>query len=139
MTTLSLGVLDVAYKDDQATTTGKVAAILEGRYHIMRSFLELKEVQIGDALAKKMIARIETSSSFRQRSRMQIDEIHELFSDFLDADEMSKLLPPSQQSAAAQAGVNHRKKHPYAKANNARPAYVDTGLYQASFRAVLKF
>jgi len=137
VTTLSLGVLDVAYKDDQATTTGKVAEILEGRYHIMRSFLELNEAMIGDALAKKMIARMSTPALGKRD--MEIDAIDERFRDFLDADEMSKLLPPSQQSAAAQAGVNHRKKHPYAKANNARPAFVDTGLYQASFRAVLKF
>ena len=137
MTTLSLGVLDVAYKDDQATTTGKVAEILEGRYHIMRTFLELNEVMIGDALAKKMIARMRTPALGKRD--MEIDAIDERFRDFLDADEISKLLPPSQQSAAAQAGVNHRKKHPYAQANNARPAFVDTGLYQASFRAVLKF
>ena len=38
-------------------------------------------------------------------------------------------------SAAADAGVNHRKKKAYAKANKARPAFVDTGLYVSSFRA----
>jgi len=38
-------------------------------------------------------------------------------------------------SAAADAGVNHRKAKPYAKANKARPAFVDTGLYVASMRA----
>lgn len=137
MPTLSLGVLDVAYKDDPATTTGKVAEILEGRYHIMRSFLELNEAMIGDELAKKMIARMSTPALGRRD--MEIYAIDERFRDFLAADEMSKLLPPSQQSAAAQAGVNHRKKHTYAKANNARPAFVDTGQYQASFHAVLKF
>lgn len=38
-------------------------------------------------------------------------------------------------SAAADAGVNHRKKKAYAKSNKARPAFVDTGLYVSAFRA----
>jgi hypothetical protein len=40
-------------------------------------------------------------------------------------------------SAAADAGVNHRKKRPYAK-RDARPAFVDTGLFVSSFRAWMK-
>jgi hypothetical protein len=35
-------------------------------------------------------------------------------------------------------GVNHRKKHPYSSENEARPAFIDTGLYMASFRAMIK-
>ena len=60
------------------------------------------------------------------------------FRSFLDSNEMSNLqaaVTGSALSAAAAAGVSHRKKHPYAKANKARPAFVDTGLYRASFRA----
>jgi hypothetical protein len=47
----------------------------------------------------------------------------------------SAMGPSANFSGAATAGVNHRKKKPYAKANPARPAFVDTGLYQSAFRA----
>ncbi len=137
MTVLSLGVVDVAYKDDKASTTGEVAEILEEKYHIMRTFLELNESLIGDALAEKMVARMD--SPVLGKKDMPIDPVDERFRDFLDSDIMSKILPLSLQSAAAAEGVNHRKKHPYVKSNGARPAFIDTGLYQASFRTILKF
>jgi hypothetical protein len=60
------------------------------------------------------------------------------FRGFLDSGEMNRIYSAftgSPISAAAVAGVNHRKLHPYAQANKARPAFVDTGLYRASFRA----
>jgi hypothetical protein len=44
----------------------------------------------------------------------------------------------TQQITAAQMGVNHRKKKPYSSKNEARPAFIDTGLYVASFRAMIK-
>lgn len=138
MTTLIFGVVDVAYSSkDGGSTTGEVASILEKKYHVMRTFLELNESEIGDLLAKKMVERM--TANYRSRTQMQVDRISTLFRDFLNADEMSKVLPTSMQSAAAMAGVNHRKKHPYAKANSERPAFIDTGLYQQSFRAVLTF
>ena len=47
---------------------------------------------------------------------------------------MFKALTGQEISDAAARGVSHRKKHPYAQSNPARPFAVDTGLYASSFR-----
>ena len=62
-------------------------------------------------------------------------KIDELFRDFLDRDVISGILPLTQQITAAQIGKNSRKKAGYNKNNEGRPALIDTGLYQKSFRS----
>lgn len=154
MTTLNLGVVDVAYSDgDKASTTGEVAGYLEAEYHIMRTFLELYEDQIGDFLADAMAGEIEslaqgkppiafgstdvtTKLGDRVLTGVSVNgRIEEAFRDFLDSREWKQT--SGQGVDAADAGVNHRKKKPYSNKNKARPEFVDTGLYQASFRAWL--
>jgi hypothetical protein len=151
---LMLGVVDVAYSDsDGATTTGDVAGYLEDEYHVMRTFLELYEDQIGEFLADAMVGEIESLAQgkpvaiFGRDIETQLGnrviagqsvngKIEEAFRNFLDAREWQGT--SGQTVQAADDGVNHRKKHPYANANKARPAFVDSGLYQASFRAWLE-
>ena len=138
---LILGVVDVGYVDAEgdSTTTGDVAGILEAKYHPMRSFVELHENDIGQALANAMTGNIESLGMGAPPSRINLNgamaKIEEEFRDFLDKDEMGQLLPPSQQSQAALNGVSHRKKNPNSQDNDGRPHFIDTGLYQASFRA----
>ena len=147
---LILGVVDVGYSEaGKTTTTGDVAEHLENKYHIMRTFYELNEDFIGEALAEQAASMVENLAMGVDTSRDLTTDlrgrtisgnsfggrIEERFRDFLDSGEMSRLLPASMQSAAAAAGVSHRKKSPYAQANRERTAFVDTGLYQASMRA----
>ncbi len=142
---LILGVDDVAYSENgKATTTGDVAEILEDNYHVMRTFVELHESEIADALADSLTHQINAISRGQSVSgdpnvsyKSAMRKIEKGFRHFLDMNEIASVLPASQQSHAALKGVNHRKKHPYAKANKARPHFIDTGLYQASFRAWL--
>ncbi|VWB07208.1 hypothetical protein [Burkholderia lata] len=148
---LMLGVVDAAYSDDQdGKTTGEVAGYLENEYHVMRTFLELYEERIGEFLADAMAGEIEslaqgkpvaifgrdvdTQLGDRVISGMSVNgRIEEAFRDYLDACEWQGV--SLQRVQAADDGVNHRKKRPYANANPARPAFVDSGLYQAAFRA----
>jgi hypothetical protein len=139
---LQLGVLDVAYTDpgsNRATTTGDVAEYLEDDYHVMRTFLELNEDKIGEQLADAAAGAIE---SFAQGKPADFElsgpmnKIEEEFRDYLDRGDWRKA--SGQTIQAADAGVSHRKKHPNAKKNKARTAFVDTGLYQSSFRAWLE-
>jgi hypothetical protein len=150
MPILNLGVVDVGYTEgDKATTTGDVASILEERYHIMRTFVELNEDFIEKCLidavagALESIAqgrpveglnmRLDTRLDTRQLFGASINQrIEERFRDFLDAGEMNRYLPLSQQSQAAAQGINHRKKNP--NTGQARVPFVDTGLYQAASR-----
>lgn len=157
MKRLVFGVVDVPYssaaKNGKARieTTGEVASILEKKYHVMETYFELHRRDIVDAL------RAEFLNSMRQgRKRGVIPEnpffdalgkIDAGFRDFLNAGEMQRVLSTLTQSEldyflsstggftkAAQRGVNHRKKNPYAK-KAARPAFIDTGLYQQSFKS----
>lgn len=139
---LVLGVEDIAYKEvfvDDVKTTGDVAEILEGKYHVMEVFFEEKKEKIGNALADGIAAQITALVNGRAPAKDAFygatQKIDEMFRDFLDADEISAILPLTQQIAAAQLGRNSRKKAGYNKDNEARPAFIDTGLYQQSFRS----
>jgi hypothetical protein len=148
MGALILGILDVAYSDastGQPTTTGDVAEILEAQYGVMNTFFESRKEQIAGYLADSMANALQdalngraTRSSPTYGAEQQIEAE---FRSFLDSNEMQIMtvaaagVPLSQ--AAAQ-GVNHRKKMPYSKRNKPRPAFIDSGLYRASFRAVFK-
>ena len=151
---LALGVLDVAYSDaaaKKATTTGEVAQILEDRYHVMETFYVANEEFVADELAKSISNTIDSlgvgAPPTINPTLEATQAIERRFRQFLDQREMAKLvagLSPELQAAmgrsgqfggAAARGVSHRKKHPYSKKNKARPEFIDTGLYQQSFRA----
>lgn len=165
MTVLHLGVIDVPYSASSfeagtknkplgqarrgkantphnnspgTQTTGEVAEILEERYHIMETFFEDVGAElIGDALAQSVGNAIEnlvmgapsTVAPFAEAE----SEIETAFKLFLSQQEMDNVVPgvPTQ---AAQEGVSHRFRHPYAK-RAPRPSFIDTGLYQANFKA----
>lgn len=152
MAKLIFGVLEVAYSDAHggdgqatSTTTGEVATLLEQRYHVMQTFFDLRKGQIAEALADGMAVRLQdlfrgspTPGSPLHGAEQKIES---MFRQFLDANEMQKLamaISGLPLSAAAAKGVSHRKKMPFAKKNKPRPAFVDTGLYRASFRATIK-
>jgi hypothetical protein len=142
---LNLGVLDVTYSDANggtgATSTGDVAEILEKNYGVMATFFASRKDKIAQVLADGVAAAIQdlvNGAPPRSPTFGAEQKIEALFRAFIFSDEMATLhraLEGTELSAAAAAGVNHRKKHPYAKANKARPAFVDTGLFVNSFRA----
>lgn len=149
MAVLSLGVLDVAYTQKEPgqapkrTTTGDVAEILERNYHVMATFFELRKERIALFLAESIAQSLNDRLQGRKVGKPLFDaeqRIETEFRSFLDANEMNKLavaLTGMPISAAAARGVSHRRKQPY-KRRDARPAFVDTGLYRSSFRAVFK-
>ena len=135
---LHLGVNDVAYADPDAPgaiTTGEVGAILEDKYHVMRVFYETYQRKIVEAVAQEMQARLNAMLEGNPNAvvgEIMIDAIHAMFSNYLDLDEWQQIT--GQVIMAAQGGMNYRKK---SKKSNARPAFIDTGLYQRSMRAWL--
>ena len=139
---LELGVEDVAYSDPDAsgaTTTGEVAEILEAKYHVMRVFAELHGQDMADAITKDLANSMDALLNGEKISKVPLqsamNQIEADFRDYLSADEWQKT--SGQAIAAAQNGVSHRFK----SARNTegkrgpRPAFIDTGLYQRSFRA----
>lgn len=136
-TVLHLGVNDVPHLKESATT-GDVAQYLENRYHPMGIWSEIHMQEIADDLADGALEALESvmmgAPATDNPLLGALSKIEESFKAFLSDDEMSKLGYPGVPTAAAQRGVNHRMKHPYAK-RSARASFVDTGLYMTNFRA----
>jgi len=151
---LHFGVVDMPYAQStapavgkkppttpsQTISTGDVAEILEARYRIMETFFDLKGQQIADALTDAMQGKLEDillgspiEIGDKLFSEGELGEIEQLFRKMLDGRELDGKIAgvPTQ---AAEAGVSHRSLHPYAK-RPARPSFIDTGQYQAAFRA----
>jgi len=141
---LELGVQDIFYADGgESTSTGDVAEILENKYHIMRSFFEVKEEQINEEIAEFFAGLVESlamgmpmESAFTRLQTGIFDKIERMFRNFLDAEEMNQILPSHMHSQAAKDGIRTRMKAK--KKEGPRAAFVDTGMYQASFRAWLE-
>lgn len=148
MTTLSFGVIDIPYGqqpggrgENSGVTTGDVAEILEAHYHIYETFWELHHAEIMQEVEKSYLGAINNLSAGQTQGAFNplagaAEEIQIMFSNFLNAGEMEQLGIGGQYpvpTGAALRGVNHRKKHPYAK-RAPRKSFVDTGLYEASFR-----
>lgn len=154
---LVLGTLDVAYANPGskgAITTGEVAQLLEKRYHVMETFYESRKEKIAEWLAGSVANAIETivSTGANVMPTLEAEQnIEAEFRAFLSANEMAMMVAGLTESernyflgstggftGAAMRGVSHRKKKPNSKKNKARPAFIDTGLYQASFRAQIE-
>ena len=144
--TLHLGVVDLGYGDSGAdgkpksavASTGDVAEILEEKYGLFTAFFTLHEQDIYDALQGSLGSALDailmgsplTLNDFGEGA----SKIEELFKDFLSNREMEGLGRADVPTGAAMRGVNHRLKHPYAKANPRRPSFVDTGLLQSALK-----
>lgn len=121
------------------TTTGDVAEILEEKYGIMEAFFENNENAIAGFLEEGLKGTVEnlftgapaTNDPFGSGT----SKIEEAFKDFLSTREAERVGIEGTPTRAALRGVNHRLKHPYAKGNPRRPSFIDTGLYQTSFKA----
>ncbi len=164
MPTLNLGVVDLPYVEQQQpgtkvrkagrggrprphkahaakfsnSTTGDVAEILEARYHVMEHFWELHKEEVAEDFADSLSGALET---FLMGGPANLNvygtatsKLEDRFKQMLSQRELDTIGYPGIPTAAAQAGVSHRFKRPYAK-RAARPSFVDTGLYAASFKS----
>jgi len=135
---LHLGVNDVPYVDEQGKTTGDIAQILEGKYHIMETFYESHSQQIADVLANGLEGALESVMS---GSRINLDQvflggttrIDEMFKDYLSNAEIEHAGIPGVPTKAAIERRSARFKK--GKGKNRRPSFIDTGQYQANFHS----
>lgn len=119
-------------------TTGDVAEILEAKYHVMQIFFNLHQDFIVGELEASLEGALQNLSLGAPRSISISAEaesaIENQFRQFLALREMDGLGYPGVPTKASLRGVSHRFAHPYAR-RASRPSFIDTGLYQASFRA----
>lgn len=134
---LHLGVVDVAYTEQgKPTTTGDVAEILEQKYSVMQTFVDLHEDDIADAIAFKMAGLLESAVKGDPVNvkNLEFPQVDTMFRDYLDAGEWEQQ-KGNMPTMAAVKGVKRSKKQPFKKTNKTRPSFIDTGLYQSSFRS----
>ena len=161
---LHLGVIDVPYAAPATTingrpsraklpnkTTGDVADILEAKYHVMEVFDEfhrqdiIREMERSLAAATKRLAIKQQLAAAGARARITRNDmdpyldaeaqIGRMFRDFLTNREMDGLFM-GVPTKAAQQGRSQRFKR---GRGPERPSFVDTGLYEDSFRAWIEY
>lgn len=125
-------------KKSAIATTGDVAEILESKYHVMELFWQLHQADVAKDFELSMSGAFE---SLVMGGPVTLDvhgsatlKLEDRFKQMLSNKELDSLGYPGIPTAAAEAGVSHRFKRAYKK-RAARPSFVDTGLYSASFKS----
>ncbi len=149
MATITLGVIDIPYVGFDPNgkkkrvkvaigteTTGDVAEWLENKYHVIETFFELRREKFEEQVLEAIEASIEDLVTGASVSKNPFsDALHWLddqFKAFLTSREIEGLGIPGVPTKAAIKGVNTRKK---LFKGPRRPSFIDTGQYEASFKA----
>ncbi len=140
MPTLHFGVIDQLYKDEEngiVKTTGQVATELELKYHVMEVFFDKYEKEIEEILEAEMTSQFEQLLSGKRPLELIINtfKIEELFKKYLSRDEWQKITGRIIQTALQGVSKRFKDRFNLKKKRGPRPAFIDTGLYQASFKA----
>lgn len=142
MTTLQLGVLDIPYSDNpeegskDVSTTGDVAEILEGKYHLFTAFYVEHENDINKALMDGFEDALESmlmgAPADADPFAAGCQKIDQEFRTFLMKAEIEKMGIDGVPTKAALDGKSIRFKR---KKGPRRPSFIDSGLLEASFRS----
>ena len=115
-------------------TTADVAGYLEAKYHVMEIFYQRHEKQIAQWLAESVEGAMEdllAGAPFTADIFVgAMGNIEDRFKKFIDMKEMDG--QPGVPTAASLKGVSKRFK---LKRGPVRPSFLDTTLYQGSFKA----
>lgn len=134
---LNLGVIDLPYASKDGSTTAQVANILEAKYDVMQTFFDLHQDEIVDSLIESLDGQMdnilngapESSNPFADSEA----EIEELFKfTYLEQGEIEGKV----SGTPTQAAINRRSaRFKSGKGKSGRPSFIDTGLYEKSFKA----
>lgn len=139
--TLNMGVLDIPYTDTNSkTTTGEVAEILEKKYRVMEGFYELNAQEISDNIAVSLNNALESVALGANPLNINpfaeaTSKIETRFKQFLEREELAKLGRSGVPTLAAMKGYSSRLKK---RRGSPRPSFIDTGLYEQTFKAWIK-
>ena len=125
-------------------TAEMVANILEGKYGIVETFSTIHEDEIKNIMhegfkevAERVMAEREghTTAKIKNLMKPSTKQVEELFKSFLDHEEMNGMAE-GVPTRAAMRGIRHGRGRKTKR--GARPSFIDTGIYRASFRAWVK-
>ncbi len=132
------------YAEAGGKNTFEVAEILEEKYSLMQTFVDLHGVDISNAVEKRMAAMVErtfaggSSADTLAMLVAPLSGVEQKFRVYLDTEEMAGVVG-GVPTVAAQMGINSRKKRIYrgkdkTKWGERRPSFIDTGLFRNNFR-----
>lgn len=147
MPSIHLGVIELPYSHsidlgkskssgkEITSSTGQVAEILESKYKVMQTFFKLHEEEIihelEDALQGSFESLLMGAPPPSNPFAAGTEKVEELFQRFLSNKEMDGLADGVPTKASLD-GISHRFKS--GKGPKPRPSFIDTGLYQSSFK-----
>lgn len=133
---LKLGVLDVPYQEE-GVTTGDVAGFLESKYGVVEFFWDTHEEELGqvilDSLEGSMESMLMGAPDTADPFASGLATIESKFRDMLTSKDFDGKIA-GVPTEAAKSGYSKRFKKP-GKKRGPRPSFIDTGLYEGSFRA----
>jgi hypothetical protein len=121
-------------------TTGQVAKDLEERYKIVEEFWKFEEDNFVELLEETFAEDLEEvmQKKLTKRTRgisvKETDLIEQKFRQNLSSRRYDGVIS-GVPTLAAQRGVSHMRAQPYSRKNPPRASFIDTGMYQRSFRA----
>lgn len=118
-------------------TTYDVALWLEAQYGLMQAFVNMKDKEITAVVENSLQGVLETTQSGGPDRRVRAlaaaaREIEQMFRNALSAREFDGKIA-GVPTMAAMRGISHRTRRPHVR-RAPRPSFIDTGLYQRSFR-----
>jgi len=129
----------VKKKKSALPTTGDVAQWLEDKYHLIETFYNIYEDDFGDsillsydqAVEDLLLGKPNFSFDAGKMYASALSKMENMFKQSLSQQKFDGLIAgvPTQASLD---GVNHRLK---IKKGAPRPSFIDTGLYEATFKA----
>lgn len=135
---LELGEFDVAYTaDGKATTTFEVAGYLEKKYHVMETFYQLHEKEIGETVARAVGSAVKRMSVTNTPSfDLNVTRIKTMFNNYLDSGEWERVSGQRIEAAHGRHRVHHRDGSTEMSRRSGR-AFIRTGQYEQFFDAKL--
>jgi hypothetical protein len=131
------GTLGPAYINSTGVTTGDVAEKLEASYALMQTFLRLREREINATVENSVLGALESALMGKRPGQgtalaSATSAMEDLFKTALSQRAFDGQIH-GVPTAASLHGASRRFKRAYMR-RPSRPSFIDTGLFQSSFR-----
>ncbi len=148
---IELGVIDQPYADS-TLGTGGLSQILEDKYGILGSFVDVHAKDIQKALERSFVNALEEMAMGLPKRPLYasgLEEIQTMMKRWLSTQEVEQqgikgvptkaaLIGKSSRFKSGFSGVSMKQFKKGIKVGTRRPSFIDSGLYQASLKAWIK-
>lgn len=137
MPVLHIGLASSVYSYGRRRSTKQVAEILEAKYALFSTFLDVCHQDIADFIGEEISYLIDPNLSSRVRASTTMADVgpkvEARFRRFITSYEAERVGIPSVPTKAAKKGIRHIGRHQIS--GRRRPSFRDSGLMIKNFRA----